>query len=254
MRHLHLLFLILLFLPAVSSAQDFTDCESTYATFIEAFPDKKEVQIESFCLGVKEANETASLSLKWPKNSFECPPCEQFKYEKEGIHLIFVGQTSVSTTLDHCEGYNYVMNKRIRKDLGTVKYQQLYHSKLDERYIGINQIFNQKFIDDIRANITIQETMSGKLKFKFVEGFDLHPSLVYKMTISDRNSRKSYLLKDLYTGIVFPLTSEDLRQKSKSLRLHLKEFNHPFFCKTQDMADFYLMKVDLTEWLDTWTY
>ncbi|MEZ4887328.1 MAG: hypothetical protein R3E32_21530 [Chitinophagales bacterium] len=201
---------------------------------------------DAFCEGVKAGEAAKDFAVKWNVNEkYDIKSCIRYGFEANGVDIIAAGGTTDPKELDAIEGFNFVMNKRIKVRLGD-KYNDL--GVVSPKYFGPEDIFTEQFYDTFNNRLKIEKVDKGNIKLTLAKDDFFHDYMNVIM-VKDRRSETEFRFSDLYQGVVVPLTGEDESGKNKLFNFSLKNFNHPYYCAAKDTPDAFVVWVKLKEFL-----
>ncbi|MGB1240926.1 MAG: hypothetical protein ACPG49_00285 [Chitinophagales bacterium] len=201
---------------------------------------------EAFCEGVKEAETTQDFSVKWNVNErYDIRSCIRYGFEIHGVDIIAAGGTKDAKELDAIEGYNFVMNKRIKAKLGE-DFNDL--GVVSPKFFGPEDIFTEQFYDTFNNRLKIEKGEKGFIKLTLAKDDRFHDYMNVIM-VKDRRSETQFRFSDLYNGVLVPMTEEDENGKNKLFNFSLKNFTHPHYCSAKDAPDAFVVWVKLKEFL-----
>ncbi len=201
---------------------------------------------DAFCEGVKEAEKTKDFSVKWNVNErYDIRSCIRYGFEIHGVDIIAAGGTKDAKELDAIEGYNFVMNKRIKVKLGE-DFNDL--GVVSPKFFGPEDIFTEQFYDTFNSRLNIEKADKGFIKLTLGKD-DVFHDYMNVIMVKDRRSDAEFRFSDLYNGITVPMTEEDENGKNKLFNFSLKNFTHPHYCSAKDSPDAFVVWVKLKEFL-----
>ena len=223
------------------------NCE---ALFLEYYKDgdapRAITNFGAFCEGVKEAESTTELSVKWNvKERYDIRSCIRYGFETQGVDIIAAGGTTDPKTLDAIEGYNFLMNKRIKAKLGD-GYNDL--GVVSPKFFGPEDLFTEQFYETFNARLKIENAANGGIKMTLAKD-DVFHDYMNVIKVKDRRSDAEFRFSDLYNGVTVPMTEEDRSGKNKLFNFSLKNFTHPHYCAAKDAPDAFVVWVKLKEFL-----
>ncbi|MGB0840404.1 MAG: hypothetical protein ACPGXL_09700 [Chitinophagales bacterium] len=229
-----------------------SDCSSLLTQYQEA-SSKHKVQDEiAFCKGVAEADTTKGLAQQLKTFQHYVDECTVYAYEREGIHMIYVGKLTRQSDIDKCKGFNYAMLQRIEAHLGARFYR--FQNLIDDSYFGSRDILSPKFEKTLQEHVHISENFAGGIRIKLGKQDTIFPMFLNKMRISDReNPDVVFSFIDLYEGVNLPLDNLDVKDKQKVLRFNLDTFRDDKFCRPKNLPSTHVVRLDLTAYLNKWT-
>lgn len=202
---------------------------------------------DAFCEGVQEAESTKNFVVKWNVNErYDIKSCIRYGFEMHGVDIAATGGTTDPRTLDAIEGYNFLMNKRMKAKLGEQKYNDL--GVVSPKFFGPEDIFTEQFYETFNNRLKIEKVDKNNIKMTLMKDDVFHDYLNVIM-VKDRRSDTSFRFSDLYQGVTVPLGEEDRSGKNKLFNFSLKNFNHPHYCAAKDAPDAFVVWVKLKEFL-----
>ena len=199
---------------------------------------------EAFCQGVEEGTTTTDMAVKWNvKEKYDIKACIRYGFEMYGVDIIATGGTTDPKELDAIEGYNFVMNKRLKEKLGD-KYNDL--GVVSPKFFGPEEIFTEQFYETFNNRLKIEKADNGSIKMTLNKDDAFHDYMNVIM-VKDRRSDAEFRFSDLYKGVVVPLSAEDKNGQNKLFNFSLKNFNHPHYCAAKDTPDAFVVWVKLKE-------
>lgn len=199
---------------------------------------------EAFCQGAEEGTTATEFAVKWNvKEKYDVKACIRYGFEMYGVDIIVTGGTTDPKVLDAIEGYNFVMNKRIKEKLGD-KYNDL--GVVSPKYFGPEDIFTEQFYETFNNRLKIEKADKGSIKMTLKKDDAFHDYMNVIM-VKDRRSDAEFRFSDLYKGVVVPLAEEDTKGQNKLFNFSLKNFNHPHYCAAKDTPDAFVVWVKLKE-------
>lgn len=199
---------------------------------------------DAFCQGVEEGTTTTNMAVKWNvKEKYDIKACIRYGFEMYGVDIVATGGTTDPKELDAIEGYNFVMNKRLKEKLGD-KYNDL--GVVSPKFFGPEEIFTEQFYETFNNRLKIEKADNGSIKMTLKKDDAFHDYMNVIM-VKDRRSDAEFRFSDLYQGVVVPLSSEDKNGQNKLFNFSLKNFNHPHYCAAKDTPDAFVVWVKLKE-------
>lgn len=215
--------LYLLLTSALFSQMECTEIRDLY---LKEYPKDSSILIGNeiiyFCQGALKAQKDSALAISSVGDPGHASSCTFESYSIHGVRRYFSGDIIMEGDISRNLGYNFIMEKRIKEELGDSIFNLL--GKVDSNWIEFNQSlaqdftesFDYKVISDSSVWVKIDTVKLSQTRLQSIEGIEFLNHL----------SGKKFNDKEIVEGIFLRVRGGD-KYLQCFLRFNLKNYNHP---------------------------
>ncbi len=175
------------------------DCDALFLEYYRNGDAPRAItNFDAFCEGIEEATLAKSFVVKWNVNErYDIKSCIRYGFEMHGVDIAATGGTTDPRVLDAIEGYNYLMNKRIKAKLGEKTYNDL--GVVSPKFFGPEDIFTEQFYETFNNRLQIEKVDKNNIKMTLKKD-DIFHNYLNVIMVKDRRSDASFRFSDFVSG------------------------------------------------------